>query len=172
MWSEAFGDAVQASITPIEQGQYIGLALVGSFQAVGWRSHSGLDPDQQRLWWHSTAAAPIGGLALNFGRFRDADMDAALDTIKSNPDPAARRATGSGRGGQPDLRRAGLQLVAHHHPVGRHRAALRQRAGEQRAPRRDAGHGTDRRRAPRDGPTLVRRWELRMSERASFGCRG
>jgi peptide/nickel transport system substrate-binding protein len=91
MWSEAFGDTVQASITPIEQGQYIGLALVGSFQAVGWRSHSGLDPDQQRLWWHSTAAAPIGGLALNFGRFRDADMDAALDTIKSNPDPAARQ---------------------------------------------------------------------------------
>ena len=48
MWDEAFGDTVQAQITPIEQGQYIGLALVGQFNALGWRSHSGLDPDIQR----------------------------------------------------------------------------------------------------------------------------
>jgi peptide/nickel transport system substrate-binding protein len=91
MWDEAFGGAVNASITPIEQGQYIGLALVGTFNAQSWRSHSGLDPDQQRLWWHSTSATPVGGLALNFGRFRDAEMDEALNTIKSNPDPAARK---------------------------------------------------------------------------------
>jgi peptide/nickel transport system substrate-binding protein len=92
MWQEVFGDTVKATITPIEQGQYIGLALVGSFNAVGWRSHSGTDPDQQRLWWQSASVTPIGSLALNFGRFRDADIDAALNTIKTNPDPAARKA--------------------------------------------------------------------------------
>jgi peptide/nickel transport system substrate-binding protein len=92
MWPEAFGDKVRAKITPIEQGQYIGLALVGSFNAVGWRSHSGIDPDQQRLWWQSVSAAPLGQLALNFGRFQDPDMDAQLDIMKSNPDPAARKA--------------------------------------------------------------------------------
>jgi peptide/nickel transport system substrate-binding protein len=92
MWQDVFGDEVNATITPIEQGQYIGLALVGSFNAVGWRSHSGLDPDQQRLWWQSASVSPIGSLALNFGRFRDADMDAALKIIKENPDPAARKA--------------------------------------------------------------------------------
>jgi peptide/nickel transport system substrate-binding protein len=91
MWQEAFGNAVSASITPIEQGQYIGLGLVGTFNALSWRSHSGLDPDQQRLWWHSTSATPVGSLALNFGRFQDPDMDAALDTIKSNPDPVVRK---------------------------------------------------------------------------------
>ena len=48
MWDEAFGDQVRATITPIEQGQYIGLALTGSFQALGWRSHFGADPDEQR----------------------------------------------------------------------------------------------------------------------------
>ena len=55
MWKEVFGDQVQATITPIEQGQYIGLALTGAFQAQGWRQHGGSDPDQQRLWWHERA---------------------------------------------------------------------------------------------------------------------
>jgi len=92
MWNDAFGDKVKATITPIEQGQYIGLALTGTFQAQGWRNHSGTDPDQQRIWWASTSAAPIGGLALNFGRFSDPIIDKALDTIKSNADPAVRKA--------------------------------------------------------------------------------
>jgi peptide/nickel transport system substrate-binding protein len=92
MWNDIFGSQVKATITPIEQGQYIGLALTGAFQAESWRSHSGLDPDQQRLWWQSASVSPIGALALNFGRFKDAEMDAALNTIKTNPDQAARKA--------------------------------------------------------------------------------
>ena len=92
MWTDAFGNKVKATITPIEQGQYIGLALSGTFQALGWRSHFGSDPDQQRVWWQSSGSSPIGQLALNFGRFKDPKIDAALDTIKSNPDPAARKA--------------------------------------------------------------------------------
>ena len=92
MWQEAFGDQVKTVITPIEQGQYIGLALTGTFEAFGWRNHGGLDPDQQRLWWASASSAPIGSLALNFGRFKDPEMDEQLDIIKSNPDPAARKA--------------------------------------------------------------------------------
>ena len=82
---------MQAKITPIEQGQYIGLALNGTFEAFGWRSHFGSDPDEQRTWWYSGAATPIGKLALNFGRFKDPVIDKALDTISANPDPAARK---------------------------------------------------------------------------------
>ena len=92
MWTEAFGDRVRATITPIEQGQYIGLALTGAFQAFAWRSHAGFDPDQQRHWWQSSSSAPIGALALNFGRFKDEVIDEALLTIRTNPDPAARQA--------------------------------------------------------------------------------
>jgi peptide/nickel transport system substrate-binding protein len=92
MWNEAFGDKVKATITPIEQGSYIGLALLGTFQAQGWRNHGGLDPDQQRLWWQTASATPVGVQALNFGRFKDTVIDDALTTIKSNPDPAARKA--------------------------------------------------------------------------------
>jgi peptide/nickel transport system substrate-binding protein len=92
MWQEVLGDAVQAKITPIEQGQYIGLALTGTFNAFGWRNHGGIDPATQAYWWQSTSAAPIGELALNFGRFKDPDMDAALDTVKQETDPATRKA--------------------------------------------------------------------------------
>jgi len=91
MWTELFGDQVQAAITPIEQGQYIGLALTGTFNAFGWRNHGGIDPDTQAYWWATTSAAPIGELALNFGRFKDADMDAQFEIIHTNPDPAARK---------------------------------------------------------------------------------
>jgi len=96
MWTELFGDEVNASITPIEQGQYIGLALVGTFNAQGWRNHAGVDPSEQWFWWHSATASPIDPtipeLALNFGRFQDAEMDAAFGAIRQNPDPAARQA--------------------------------------------------------------------------------
>jgi peptide/nickel transport system substrate-binding protein len=92
MWNEAFGNKVQTKTTPIEQGQFIGLALNGTFQADTWRSHAGSDPDQQRVWWQSLGSSPIGQLALNFGRFKDPVIDDALTTIKQNPDPAARKA--------------------------------------------------------------------------------
>jgi peptide/nickel transport system substrate-binding protein len=91
MWQEIFGDALKANITPVEQGQYIGLALVGTFNAFAWRNHGGIDPATQAYWWQSTSSAPIGSLALNFGRFQDAEMDAALEILKTNPDEAARK---------------------------------------------------------------------------------
>ena len=60
MWQEAFGDQIDATIAPIEQGQYIGLALAGDFEVFPWRSHSGSDPDQQRRWWYVGDGPPIG----------------------------------------------------------------------------------------------------------------
>jgi peptide/nickel transport system substrate-binding protein len=91
MWNDVLGGRVKAKITPIEQGQYIGLALTGTFNAFGWRNHGGIDPDTQRYWWKSTSSAPIGSLALNFGRFKDPNMDKALDTVHTSSDPAARK---------------------------------------------------------------------------------
>lgn len=91
MWTEVFGDQVRATITPIEQGAYIGLALTGAFQAQGWRQHGSADPDQERLWWSSANAGPIGGLSLNFGRLQDDVIDENLEIIKTDPDEDARR---------------------------------------------------------------------------------
>jgi peptide/nickel transport system substrate-binding protein len=91
MWQEAFGDQLSATITPIEQGQYIGLGLTGAFEALAWRSHGGTDPDQQLLWWISATASPIGELALNFGRITDPVIDENLLVVRTNPDPAVRQ---------------------------------------------------------------------------------
>jgi peptide/nickel transport system substrate-binding protein len=90
MWDEVFGGQVEANIAPIEQGQYIGLALTGDFDIFAWRNHGGTDPDQQLLWWISASAAPIGQQALNFGRFSDDVIDESLITIRTNPDEEAR----------------------------------------------------------------------------------
>ena len=96
MWRDAFGDEIDVSITPIEQGQYIGLALAGTFQAQGWRNHAGVDPTEQWFWWNQATASPIDPsvpeLALNFGRFQDPEMDEQFTIIRQNPDPAARQA--------------------------------------------------------------------------------
>ena len=95
MWNDAFGDELAVTIAPIEQGQYIGLALAGVFQMQGWRNHGGVDPAEQWYWWSSATASPVNPgvpeLALNFGRFQDPEIDAAYQVIRHNPDPEARR---------------------------------------------------------------------------------
>ncbi len=96
MWTDAFGDELAVSISPIEQGQYINLALAGVFQMQGWRNHGGVDPSEQWYWWSPFTASPVDPsvpeLALNFGRFLDPDISDALNVIRHVPDPAARQA--------------------------------------------------------------------------------
>ncbi len=95
MWADAFGSELDVSIQPIEQGQYINLALVGVFQMQGWRNHGGVDPSEQWYWWSPFTANPVDPsvpeLALNFGRFLDPAISDALNDIRHNPDPEARR---------------------------------------------------------------------------------
>ena len=146
------------SITPIEQGAYIGLALTGAFNALGARGYSGLDPDQQRVWWQTSSAAPIDAFALNAGRIVDADIDAALTTIKTNPDPAARRAAA-----ETVNRTFGEQVynwwltttlwgvIEHPYVNGVEGSTL---------PDGSPGTGLDRRRPPWHRPTVVRRRDL------------
>ena len=91
-WQKVFGDKIKATVTPIEQGQYIGVALVGDFNVFGWRNFAATDPNELVYWWSSATASPVGTLALNFGRFTDPQIDAALKTIREEPDPAKRKA--------------------------------------------------------------------------------
>ena len=81
------------SIRTVElpQSPYIGSALTGAFQWQTWRNHGGVDPDQERLWWATETATPAPGIALNFGRVRDGNIDAALDQIRASSDPVVRK---------------------------------------------------------------------------------
>ena len=90
MWEDAFGDLIDVEITPIEQGQYVGLAVVGQYEVQGWRQHGGTDHDTQLRFWTSATVAPIGTPTFNFGRFHDPDLDALAAASRAETDPAAR----------------------------------------------------------------------------------
>jgi peptide/nickel transport system substrate-binding protein len=82
---------IETRIDQTEQGQFILDAAFGEMQAWGWRSHSGYDPDQQSVWWHSDSYAPTGGISLNFNRFQDPEIDEAFDTIRQSGDEDERK---------------------------------------------------------------------------------
>lgn len=89
-----WGDVgVDVTIDQIEQSTLINNALFGSpdFDAFGWRNHAGLFVDAQYFWWHSSASAPPGELALNFGRLEDPEVDRLLELARSESDPDVRR---------------------------------------------------------------------------------
>ena len=91
MWKEAFGDKVKAPVTPIEQGQYIGLALAGNYNAQGWRALNSIDLDQVYVRLHSVGSAPIGPNALNWQRIQNSEIDKALETQRATSDPTIRK---------------------------------------------------------------------------------
>ena len=91
-WFEEAGvDSV--TLDQIDQGNYIVAALLGNFQVFQWRNHSGVDMDQQYIWWHSSTALPVGQLALNFGRLKDPILDEALDANRARRTRPRSRAT-------------------------------------------------------------------------------
>ena len=89
-----FWEAAGMTVTldQIEQGEFITQALIGNFEAFGWRNHGGFDPDTQEVWWTSENAAPAGEIGLNFGRIDDPVIDENLDIVRASQDPAERQA--------------------------------------------------------------------------------
>jgi peptide/nickel transport system substrate-binding protein len=83
---------IEVTLDQIEQGEFITQALLGNFQAFGWRNHGGFDPDTQEVWWTSNNALPQGEIALNFGRIQDDVIDENLDIIRTSQDDAERQA--------------------------------------------------------------------------------
>jgi peptide/nickel transport system substrate-binding protein len=85
MWEEA---GFTVSIDQIPQGEFIGQAIAGNFQVFGWRLHAGVVPDQQFVWWSSSTTE---GLALNFGRIIDDEVDRLLGVLRTTTDEAERQ---------------------------------------------------------------------------------
>ena len=136
----------QATITPIEQGQYIGLALIGAFQALGWRSHGGIDPDQQRLWWQSASASPIGAPGAQLRALQGRRHRRAPGHHQDQPRPG--RPQGGRRGRSTASSASRSTTVETWTLWGILDAAVRQRRRGQRAARRRAGHRAGRCRPP------------------------
>ena len=77
---------MEVSIDQVEQGEFITDALMGDFEAFGWRGHGGFDPDGQAFWWNSSNALEPPALGLNFGRIRDEGIDEQLTIIRNSDD--------------------------------------------------------------------------------------
>jgi peptide/nickel transport system substrate-binding protein len=80
---------IDVNITLVEQSQYIANAATGNFQAYDWRQFGGLDPDYDYIWWTSENAGE--GIALNFARNKDPQIDAALQQGRSSTDLQTRK---------------------------------------------------------------------------------
>ncbi len=83
---------IEVSIDQTEQGEFIQQAVLGNFEIFTWRNHGGVDPETERVWWHSETADPIGEIALNFGRFQDDVIDENLQILRESTDDAERLA--------------------------------------------------------------------------------
>ncbi|HVB94941.1 MAG TPA: ABC transporter substrate-binding protein [Acidimicrobiales bacterium] len=87
MWNQAGFDV---SVKAIEQAELITDAIEGGFQALTWEQFVAPDPDLNYVWWSTTTANAPGKITLNFARNSDPQIEAALQTGRSNPDAASR----------------------------------------------------------------------------------
>ncbi len=83
MWSTNCGLNVQ--IDQFDQSELITKAITGDFEVFLWRNHGQGNPGLEFVWWHSRHAT---GLALNFGRIVDTEMDRLLEATWATTDPA------------------------------------------------------------------------------------
>jgi peptide/nickel transport system substrate-binding protein len=83
---EAVGMSVE--IVTLDQSTQIDNAISGDYQAIRWREHRGGDPDEQYVWWKSSAGEPPN--PVNFNRFSDPEIDGLLDQGRTIADPVER----------------------------------------------------------------------------------
>ena len=81
----------EVTIDQIDQAAYTITAALGNFQVFQWRLHGGFELDQQYQFWHSENAADVGAVTLNFGRIKDATLDALLDENRASNDPVRKK---------------------------------------------------------------------------------
>ena len=88
MWRAA--GIVVSSIDEVDPSTGISNALDGTYHATIWSQYEAADPDQNYSFWTTKNMAPPGQGAINFARFGNATVDAALERGRTVTDPAAR----------------------------------------------------------------------------------
>ncbi|MCZ7525391.1 MAG: ABC transporter substrate-binding protein [Acidimicrobiia bacterium] len=86
MWKQA---GVDAEVRTTESAQQILDALVGDHDVNLWGQYGNPDPDVDSVWWLSENTE---GLALNFARLRDEQVDTALRAAQTTDDFEERKA--------------------------------------------------------------------------------
>jgi peptide/nickel transport system substrate-binding protein len=83
MWNRNCG--LNVEIDQFDQSELISRAITGDFQVFLWRNHGQSNPGFEGVWWHSRHAQ---GIALNFGRIIDPELDSLIEAAWSTDDPA------------------------------------------------------------------------------------
>lgn len=85
---EAVGIEVELTLLP--QVALIAQTAVGNFDLAMFRNFGFHDPDTDTVFWRTTSAPPLGGVALNFPRFTDPRVAEAIDKATAASDDAER----------------------------------------------------------------------------------
>ena len=88
MWGEC---GLDVGINQMLQAEAVTTAVFGNFSVSISVNHSGYSLALERFWWHSGYSPPLPVPALNFGRFSDARIDAALDEAIATADKERKR---------------------------------------------------------------------------------
>ena len=88
MWGEC---GLDVGIDKMLQIEAVTQAYFGNFSVFVAVNHSGYSLVMERFWWHSGYSPPVPVPALNFGRFADPRVDAALDEALTTDDQDRRR---------------------------------------------------------------------------------
>lgn len=82
-WSRNCG--LDVGIDAFEQTEFITKALTADYQMLLFRNHGSGNPALETVWWHSRHAE---GLATNFGRIIDPEMDRLMEALDATGDVA------------------------------------------------------------------------------------
>ncbi|HTT85803.1 MAG TPA: ABC transporter substrate-binding protein [Acidimicrobiales bacterium] len=85
MWELA---GIQTTVGQVEQVTFIDNLVEGKFQAYTDEMFGASDPDLNYVWLSSTTAS--GPIALNFARYQDAQLEAALQQGRTSSDQSTR----------------------------------------------------------------------------------
>jgi peptide/nickel transport system substrate-binding protein len=87
-WARA---GFEVELATFEQAALINNSLVGDFQANYFRNYGGLDPDNYYHFLIGANAGDIGAIALNFGRWKNAEWDDLMNRGRATGDAAERK---------------------------------------------------------------------------------
>jgi ABC-type transport system substrate-binding protein len=89
---EQWGKAgIKVTIKTAELAGLVAAVVLGGYQLAGWRNFGSLDPDGDYLWWHSSAIQATPKISTNVARYKDAEIDKALDEARGTTDAATRQ---------------------------------------------------------------------------------
>ncbi len=83
---------MKVTIRSLGQAQLIAHVVTGDYQVSIWRNFGMPDPDADTIWWRSESILPKGGVSLNTARFKDAEIDKAIDDALAATTPQAKDA--------------------------------------------------------------------------------